>query len=212
MVYRSCVLSSLLYGSETWTPYARQERRMNSFHLRCLKRILGICWQQKVPHVEVLRRAGLCSIQATLAERRLKWLGHVHRMADSRLPKQVLYGELVQGKRKRGGQMKRFKAQVKLDLEVFGISPASWTQLAEDRSKWRTSVKKGVKLLEAAHAERKRATKSKAKTNPPPEGKRRAPEPAAQPESQSWPCSNCNRVCKSRIGLVSHMRKCCKTA
>ena len=40
-VYQACVASILLYGSETWTPYARQEAKVNSFDLRCLRRILG---------------------------------------------------------------------------------------------------------------------------------------------------------------------------
>uniref|UniRef100_K7EX07 Reverse transcriptase domain-containing protein n=1 Tax=Pelodiscus sinensis TaxID=13735 RepID=K7EX07_PELSI len=39
-VYNACVISTLLYGSETWTTYARQERRLNAFHLRGLRRIL----------------------------------------------------------------------------------------------------------------------------------------------------------------------------
>ena len=34
-VYQACVLSTLLYGSESWTLYTRQERRLNTFHLRC---------------------------------------------------------------------------------------------------------------------------------------------------------------------------------
>ena len=38
-VYQACVLSTLLYGSETWTLYSRQERRLNAFHLCCLKQI-----------------------------------------------------------------------------------------------------------------------------------------------------------------------------
>ena len=33
-VYQACVLSTLLYGSESWTLYTRQERRLNTFHLR----------------------------------------------------------------------------------------------------------------------------------------------------------------------------------
>ena len=34
-VYQACVLSSLLYGSKTWTTYRRQEERLNSFYLQC---------------------------------------------------------------------------------------------------------------------------------------------------------------------------------
>ncbi|XP_047500203.1 uncharacterized protein LOC125046469 [Penaeus chinensis] len=42
LVYSACILSTLLYGSETWTPYARQEERLQIFHLRNLRFILGI--------------------------------------------------------------------------------------------------------------------------------------------------------------------------
>ena len=35
-VYYACVLSTLLYGSETWTTYAHQEKMLNTFHLRSL--------------------------------------------------------------------------------------------------------------------------------------------------------------------------------
>jgi hypothetical protein len=33
-VYQTCVIGSLLYGSETYTTYARQEDRLGSFYLR----------------------------------------------------------------------------------------------------------------------------------------------------------------------------------
>ena len=35
-VYNACVLSTLLYGSKTWTMYAHQEKRLNTFHIRSL--------------------------------------------------------------------------------------------------------------------------------------------------------------------------------
>lgn len=41
-VYQACILSTLLYGSEAWTLYSRQESRVNASHLRCLRRLLGI--------------------------------------------------------------------------------------------------------------------------------------------------------------------------
>ena len=51
-VYIACVISTLLCGSEPWTTYAGQERRLNTFHLRSIRRILGICWQDKVTNAE----------------------------------------------------------------------------------------------------------------------------------------------------------------
>ena len=59
VVYNACVVSKLLYGSETWTTYATQEKRLNSFHLRRILRILGISWQDRVSNAEVLCRANL---------------------------------------------------------------------------------------------------------------------------------------------------------
>ncbi len=56
-VCQASVLSILLYSSEAWTMYILQESRLNSFHLRCLRRILGITWQDRVPNTEVLDQA-----------------------------------------------------------------------------------------------------------------------------------------------------------
>ena len=41
-IYQACVLSSLLYGSETSTTYMRREHLFNSFHLLRFRRILGV--------------------------------------------------------------------------------------------------------------------------------------------------------------------------
>ena len=98
-VYQACVLSTLLYGSESWTTYAGQEKRLNSFHLRCLRRLLQIKWQDRVTNTEVLQRADIPSLFALLSRKRLKWLGHVRRMDNGHIPKGMLYGELREGSR-----------------------------------------------------------------------------------------------------------------
>ena len=53
-VYRACVLSTFLYCGESWTLRAQQERKLNMFHMRCLRHIFGITWQDKVPNRVVL--------------------------------------------------------------------------------------------------------------------------------------------------------------
>ena len=61
-VYRVCVISTLLYGSESWTMRAHQEKKLNVFYMRCLRHILGITWQDKVTNkVFVLEKAGIPS-------------------------------------------------------------------------------------------------------------------------------------------------------
>nr|VZI16646.1 unnamed protein product [Spirometra erinaceieuropaei] len=44
-MYKAVILPTLLYGAETWTVYAKQARRLNPFHLSCLRRILRLKWQ-----------------------------------------------------------------------------------------------------------------------------------------------------------------------
>ena len=101
-VYRAVVLTTLLYGCETWTVYRRCEKQLQQFHLRCLRNIFKIRWQDKIPNTEVLERAELPSIMTTMRKALTRWADHVLRMSDSRIPKQLLYGELSRGGRKIG--------------------------------------------------------------------------------------------------------------
>ena len=121
-VYQSCALSTVLYGSESWLTYASQEKRLNGLHLRCLRPLLQIKWQDRVPKTEVLGQADMPSIPTLLIRRRLRWLGHVHRMEPGRLPRQVLYGELRGGVRRAGRTLFRFKDVCKRDLRLTEIN------------------------------------------------------------------------------------------
>ncbi|XP_069191051.1 uncharacterized protein [Procambarus clarkii] len=82
--------------NESWTLRARQERKLNAYHMRCLRHILDITWQDKVTNNSVLGRARILSMYLRLKLRRMRWLGHVVRMGDDRIPKDLLYGEMTQ--------------------------------------------------------------------------------------------------------------------
>ena len=111
-VYRSVVLPTLLYACETWTVYQRHAKRLNHFHTSCLRKLLKIKWQDRIPDTEVLKRAGMQSIHTLLKLAQLRWTGHVTRMPDERLPKKILYGELQVG-----GLKKRYKDTLKASLK-----------------------------------------------------------------------------------------------
>ena len=61
-IYQACVLSMLLYGSESWTPLRRDLRRLDSSHHRCIRNILGISneqqWTQRLTHQSIRQRWG----------------------------------------------------------------------------------------------------------------------------------------------------------
>ena len=135
-VCQACVLSTLQYGSESWTTDARQENCLESFPFCCLCRILGITWQDKVTNTAVLERACSHCLHRLLGQRKLRWLGHVHHMGDGRIPKYVLYGELAAGHCRAGRPALHFEDVCERHLKLADIEPGSWEQIADDRNAW----------------------------------------------------------------------------
>ena len=121
----ACVASALLYGSEAWTTYSKQEQKLNSFHPRSLPGILDISWRDKVTNTEVLDRAGLPTMYTLFRQWRIRWIGHVRRMEDGRIPKDILYGQLAVGKRPRGRPQLRYKDVCKRDMRGLEIDPVA---------------------------------------------------------------------------------------
>ena len=197
-VYNAVCVSTLLYGCEAWTIYRANIRSLEAFHIKCLQRILGITWADRVPHVTVLQRAGCVSVEALIIQRQLRWLGHVCRMEDSRLPRTILYGELTTGHRSAGGQKKRFKDHLKMTLKRCGVPPSNLEHLTSDRVTWRSTCHNAVETLESARTqtleERRRRRHARIDRGPllPGEG---------------IPCPTCGRTCASEFGLRSHQRR-----
>ena len=108
-VYSTCVLSSLFYGSKTWTTYRRHIKRLERFHQNCLRGIRKIHWSSFTPETLVLEKARTSSIEKKIILNQMRWLGHVVRIEEDRLPKQLFYGELIIGKRPQHKPKKRFK-------------------------------------------------------------------------------------------------------
>jgi hypothetical protein len=137
-VYQSVVLSTLLYACETWAPTATLLQRLEVFHMRCLRTILGIRLLDRISNAEILARAKQRSIEWTLRTRRLVWFGHCCRMHDLRLPRQVLFGALTHGSRSLGRPALRWVDVVEKDLIDSGLS--RWYSKTRDRETWRTEV------------------------------------------------------------------------
>lgn len=135
-------------------------QRLHNQHLavrqRCLRRILGISWQDKVPNTEILSRANLPRMFTMLRQRTLCWLRPVRRMDDGRIPKDILYGELRTGKLSTGHPQLRFKDVVKRDMKALDIDVRSWEDLAADRPRWRSTQTDQVRGTKACACSRKR--------------------------------------------------------
>ena len=157
--------------------------------------MMGITWRDKVPHTEILQRARCTSIESYWKGNQLRWIGHVGRMSDARIPKQLLYGELTIGDRSSGGQKLRFKDTAKRNMKDCYIDPLRLEENISDRTDWRSKVKTGIQRFETDRntlLQERRA--------------RRNRHPAAElQDDANFICPECGRRCRAFIGLRSHM-------
>ena len=83
------------------------------------------------------------SLEVMIIYRRLQWLGHVARMDDSCLPKQLLFGLLPHPRPAHGVKL-RWRDKVRRDLKTFRINESTWYALAHDRQSWLLQYTKGA--------------------------------------------------------------------
>ena len=79
-LYETCFQSVLLYCSESWTLLKADVNRLPAFHMRSLRRTLGIRWFDYVTNAEVKDRTRLDDMEPRIRRRRLALFGHVARM------------------------------------------------------------------------------------------------------------------------------------
>ena len=108
-------------------------------------------------------------MELILVWNQLRWLDHVCRMDDRRIPKQLLYDQLKLDKRKPGQQKLRYQDVVTINLCNLNLFSRSWEKSANDRIGWRKTVWAGThkhQQLRIDQSKEKRATR-KAATTPP---------------------------------------------
>ena len=84
----------------------------------------------------------MCKIETVrdlVSYRRLQWLGHVARMNDDRLPKQLLFHQMKAAEKRPGRPIKSWLDYVRADLARLQIA-FSWFKMSQDREKWRNTI------------------------------------------------------------------------
>ena len=91
---------------------------LEKYHQRYLKRIFNIRCQDRQTNNSVLEETNSTSIAAMIIRHQLRWDGHIVRMPDSRLPKQIMYAQLRNRQRNQGEQFKQYKDAQALFIKI----------------------------------------------------------------------------------------------
>jgi hypothetical protein len=107
-LYKSLVLSILLYGCESWTLIAECEHRIQAFEHKSYRKILRITYKEHKTNAYVRDKINMYTgkqeqLLSVVKRCKLAWYGHVTR--HDPLSKTIMQGT-VSGSRKRGRQRK----------------------------------------------------------------------------------------------------------
>ena len=195
LVYKAVILTTLLYGCETWVAYRRHVKVLEQFQQRILRWILGVHWQDRITNASILEQADTTSIEAhcqVTAE--LGWTCQTHARYPSTETATVCRAFIR--KRKTGGQWKRCKDQLKANLKKCEME-LQWENRADDQACWQRTSRMGV-----ANLEQRRITMEAQKR----ERRKNRENDNDTADSTSCLCNVCGRISRSAIGLYSHQR------
>ena len=90
-IFKSNVLSVLLYAAESWKATKGICHMLEVFQNKCLRRILHIFWPNKITNAELHDRTGMLPISLEIKKRRWRWIGHVNRMPPTSIPRIAIH-------------------------------------------------------------------------------------------------------------------------
>ena len=142
-IYRSIILSVVLYGCETWSLTLREERRLRVFENIVLRRIFGpkrdeVTAEWRLLHNEELNDLYCSPNSVRVIKSRMRWAVNIARMGDRRRVYRVLVGK-PKGKKPHRRPRRRWEDNIKMDLQEVGWD-TGWIELSQDRDRWRALV------------------------------------------------------------------------
>ena len=181
------ILTTLLYGCETWTVYQRGARKLDNFHTTSLLKLQSIKCQEKIPDTEVLTfpASSQCS------------KNHSSAGQDTQYVWQTIYSSrnyfLARYKKESGAPEKRFKDSLKASQKTFTTDHDSWEAEAQDRCRWRAAVYEGAKRSETRG------------THAAEQGRHARKDSAKSSAAAAIPCPHRPRLFQARMGWTSQL-------
>jgi hypothetical protein len=150
-IYKTIILPVVLYGCENWSLTLREGHRLRVFENRVLRRIFGPKrdevtgeWR-KLHNKEIHYLYSSPNIIRIIKSRRMRWAGHVARLAEKRDAYRLLVGK-PEGKRPLGRPRRWWVENIRMNLGEVEWGDVDWIGLAKYRSRWRALVNSVLNL------------------------------------------------------------------
>lgn len=138
---KTLVWSVVTYGSESWTLRKEEQRRLEAFEMKMLRKMLQIPWTAHKTNQSILEETGYKqNLLESIKKRKLAYIGHIARKSGENLEKTIMQGS-VPGKRGRGRPRKAWLDDA---TEWTGLKVEGMMRATQDREKWRNIVQKAA--------------------------------------------------------------------
>ena len=145
-VYIACIIQKLLYGLESAWINSAGKRKLNGFHAKCLRRILGIApaFVNRISNTFILKELSAYPLSAILLERQLLYFGRIARLHEDSVLRQALFTEkftLREPKLKRGRPRDTWGRKILQYVNKIIGDTADWQEFIADPEKWKAKVR-----------------------------------------------------------------------
>ena len=150
-LFNAYIRSIFLYNSELWSTNKKINNIIDTFQRRLYRKILQIKYPQVIRNTEVYRIFKEIPWSELIKQRRIKWIGHLHRLPED-APVRVALSEATSPYKKvRGGQVTTYIKSVNSDLKDINFPPVNSSELIEacsDRNQFRKEVRSRQQCVE----------------------------------------------------------------
>jgi hypothetical protein len=138
-IFNAVILPVMLYGATAWTLTQKEERRLDAWEMKLLRRMLNIRWDDFVRNDDIRCMLNQMPVTWRLRERRLKMYGHLERMDEDRIARRLWKAEM-RGRRPVGRPRTRWRGMLERDVDGLNMTVEEAREMTHNRDEWRAAA------------------------------------------------------------------------